>query len=143
MYLEPKSNPKITVFKALVGSSSNDNSKWMFVDFRGPFFTSPLGANFYPPGAKLSPRVPRTILSPRGEVIPWGRNSLFAPPFFYLNSRKSPPLGVNERVNIPPRRQISPLGAKFTPRGKLHPWGQTMLLKLASGVRAEQRTFDA
>jgi hypothetical protein len=30
---------------------------------RGPFLTSPPGANFDPPGAKLSPR---------GEVIPWG-----------------------------------------------------------------------
>jgi hypothetical protein len=32
-------------------------------------------------------------------------------------------------VNIPPNRQSLPLGAKFTPRGKLNPWGQTMLLK--------------
>jgi hypothetical protein len=30
---------------------------------RGPFLTSPLGANFDPPGANLSPR---------GELIPWG-----------------------------------------------------------------------
>jgi hypothetical protein len=35
-----------------------------------------------------------------------------------LNIRDSSPLGVNEGVNIPPREQSSPLGAKFTPGGK-------------------------
>jgi hypothetical protein len=30
---------------------------------------------------------------------------------------------------IPPREHSSPLGAKFTPMGKLHPRGQKMLLK--------------
>jgi hypothetical protein len=46
------------------------------------------------------------------------------------------PLGVNKGVNFPPRTQsFTPgetpgsLWSKFTPRGKLHPWGQTMLLK--------------
>jgi hypothetical protein len=34
-----------------------------------------------------------------------------------LSSRECSPLGVNEGVNIPPRVQISPLGANFTPRG--------------------------
>jgi hypothetical protein len=32
--------------------------------------------------------------------------------------------------NSPLGLQSSPLRAKFTPRGKLHPWGQTMLLKI-------------
>jgi hypothetical protein len=43
-----------------------------------------------------------------GEVIPWGLNSLFAPPFFL--TVESSTLGVNEGMNIPPRGQISPLG---------------------------------
>jgi hypothetical protein len=37
--------------------------------FRGPFLTSPLGANFVPQGLSCPPWV---NLSPRGEVIPWG-----------------------------------------------------------------------
>jgi hypothetical protein len=41
---------------------------------RGPFWTLPPGAKLSQ-GWTLSPRA-------RGEVIPWGRNSLFAPPFF-------------------------------------------------------------
>jgi hypothetical protein len=46
---------------------------------RGPFLTSPLGANFLPRGEV----VPQGwILSPGGEVIPWGWNFLFAPQLF-------------------------------------------------------------
>jgi hypothetical protein len=59
---------------------------------------------------------------------------LSAHPSILLNSRECSPLGVNKGVNIPPRGQSSPLGAKFIPRGWLHPWGQTMLLK--TGLRA-------
>jgi hypothetical protein len=44
---------------------------------------------------------------------------------------------VNEGVNIPPRGKSSPLGAKFTPRSKLHPWGQTMLLKTGLSIESE------
>jgi hypothetical protein len=62
----------------------------------GPFLTSPLGANF----------------DPRGKVIPWGWYSLFAPPFFYINSRECSPLVVNEGVNISLRGQFSHLGAR-------------------------------
>jgi hypothetical protein len=36
-----------------------------------------------------------------------------------LNSRECTPLGVNKGVNIPPRGQISPLGAKFSPWGEV------------------------
>jgi hypothetical protein len=45
-------------------------------------------------------------------------------PSIPLNSRQCSSLGVNEGVNIPPRGQISPLGAKLTPRVKLTPGGQ-------------------
>jgi hypothetical protein len=48
----------------------------------------------------------------RGEVFPWGWNSLFAPPFFYINNRECSPLGVNKGVNILRRGQILPLGAR-------------------------------
>jgi hypothetical protein len=41
--------------------------------------------------------------------------SLFVPSFFYL----SPGGDLTEGVNIPSRVHRSPLGAKFTPRGKL------------------------
>jgi hypothetical protein len=47
--------------------------------FRGPFLTSPLEANFDPRGEVVPQGL---ILYPGGEVIPYGRNSLFAPPFF-------------------------------------------------------------
>jgi hypothetical protein len=33
--------------------------------------------------------------------------------------------------NFPPRGNISPLGAKFTPRGEFHPWGRVVKLKMA------------
>jgi hypothetical protein len=46
---------------------------------RVPFLTSPLEENFDPQGQSCPPGV---TLSPRGEVIPWGWNSLFAHPFF-------------------------------------------------------------
>jgi hypothetical protein len=38
---------------------------------------------------------------------------------------------VNEGVNIPPRGQISPLGAKFTPSGEVIPWGPGVKLRMA------------
>jgi hypothetical protein len=66
----------------------------------------PLGANLIPRG-KVVPW--EWILTLRGQVFLWGWNSLFSPPFFYVNSRDCSPLGVNEGVNIPPR-------------DKLHPW---------------------
>jgi hypothetical protein len=40
-----------------------------------------------------------------------------------LNNIECLPLGVNERVNI------IPIKIKFTPAGKLHPWGQTNVVK--------------
>jgi hypothetical protein len=39
--------------------------------------------------------------------------------------------GVERRVNMPPKGQISPLVAKFTPRGKVHPWGPGVKLRMA------------
>jgi hypothetical protein len=85
-----------------------------------PILNFALGANFDPQG---------WILSLGDEVSTW--NSLFAPPFFWECS----PLGMNKGVNIPPRGRMSPLRAKFTPRGKLQPWGQTMLLKRAQDLK--------
>jgi hypothetical protein len=52
-------------------------------------------------------------------------------PSILLNIRECSPLGVNEGVNIPPRGQITPLGAKFTPRDKVHPWGPGVKLRMA------------
>jgi hypothetical protein len=37
---------------------------------------------------------------------------------------------VNKGVNIPPRGQISPLGAKFN-LGQVHPWGPGVKLRMA------------
>jgi hypothetical protein len=79
----------------------------------------------WPPGAKLSPR---SELCPYGWSYPLGVK-FSVHPFILLNSREYSPLGINKGVNIPPRGQSSPLGAKFTSRVKLYPWGQTMLLK--------------
>jgi hypothetical protein len=53
-------------------------------------------------------------------------------PSILLNSRECSPLGVNEGVNIPPRGQISPLGAKFTPRGEVIPRGPGVKLRNSS-----------
>jgi hypothetical protein len=70
---------------------------------RGPFLTSPLGAHFDPKGEV----VPQGwILSP-GWSYPLGVKFSVCPSTL-LNSRECPPLGG---VNIPPRGQISPLGA--------------------------------
>jgi hypothetical protein len=79
---------------------------------RGPFLTSPLGANFDPQlshGGELCPLVAKLslrTLSPRGEDI-------------------SSPLHSSKQYV-----ECSPLGAKFTPRSQVHPWEQTMLLKI-------------
>jgi hypothetical protein len=72
---------------------------------RGPFLTSPLGANFDPQGQSCPSGM---SLSPRGEVIPWGWNSLFDPSIL-LNSRE----------------WTAPLGDKF------HPWGPGVKLRMA------------
>jgi hypothetical protein len=40
-------------------------------------------------------------------------------------------MGVNEGVNIPPRGQSSPLGAKIIPRGEVLPWGPGVKLRMA------------
>jgi hypothetical protein len=72
---------------------------------RGPFLTSPLVANLTPGG----------ILTPRGEVIPWGWNSLLAHPFFWTVDSVHP-WGWTKGWTFP-------LG------DNVHPWGQTMSLK--------------
>jgi hypothetical protein len=68
---------------------------------RGPFLTYPLGANF----------------DPRGGVVPLGWSyslgvKFSVHPSILLSSRECSPLGVNEWVNISPRGQISPQGAR-------------------------------
>jgi hypothetical protein len=40
-------------------------------------------------------------------------------PSILLNNKERSPLGLNEGVNFTPRGQISPLGAKFTPRDEV------------------------
>jgi hypothetical protein len=98
---------------------------------RGPFLTSPLGANFDPQGQSCPPGV---SLSPRGEVIPRGVK-LSVRPSILLNNKECSPLGVNKGVNFTPRGRISPLGAKFTPRGEIHPWGPGVNLRMALWCR--------
>jgi hypothetical protein len=79
----------------------------------GPLLTYTLRANF-DPRVEVVPQ--RWILTPGGEVIlRWG---FPVRPSILLNSRECSPLGVNEWVDISPRGQISPLGAKFTPGGQ-------------------------
>jgi hypothetical protein len=66
---------------------------------------------------------PGVKLSPGGEI-------LFCPSVL-LNSGECSSLGVNEGVNISPRGQSSPLVAKFTPGGEVHPWGPGVKLRMA------------
>jgi hypothetical protein len=70
---------------------------------RGPFLTSPLGANF----------------DPRDELCPRWSYPLGVKFSILLNSRECLTLGVNEGVKIPPRGQILPLRFKFTPMGEV------------------------
>jgi hypothetical protein len=74
---------------------------WALCKHLGPFLTSPLGA-------KLSPR---GVFFPRGQSYPLGVKFSVRPSIL-PNSRECSLLGVNEGVNIPPRVQISPLGAR-------------------------------
>jgi hypothetical protein len=67
---------------------------------------------------------PRGKLWPRGRSCPPGVNcplgvKFSVCPSILLNSRQCSPRGVIEGMNIPPRGQISPLGAKFTSRGEV------------------------
>jgi hypothetical protein len=48
-------------------------------------------------------------------------------PSILLNNRECSPLGVN----IYPRGQILPTGAKFTPKDEVHPWGPGVKLRMA------------
>jgi hypothetical protein len=57
------------------------------------------------------------IWSPGGNFVPWEWSyplgvKLSVRPSILLNSRECSPLGVNERVNIPPRGQILPRGGR-------------------------------
>jgi hypothetical protein len=91
------------------------------------------------PQDKFSPRgkfFPRGNFSPRGKFCPLGWSyplgvKFSVRPSILQNIRECSPLGVNKGVNIPPRVQISPLGAKFNPRGEVIPWGQRVKLRLA------------
>jgi hypothetical protein len=124
---------------------SSKKTDFMHGDQRPILNFAPRG-KLWPPGAKLSPRRQfltsplRANFDPRGEVVPRGRSCHpgmnFVPLWWiyplgenFSETVQCSPLGVNKGVNIPPRRQGSPLGAKFTPRGKLYPWGQTILQK--------------
>jgi hypothetical protein len=73
-----------------------------------PILNYALGANFDP----------KCKVVPPGGSYPLGVKYSVRPSII-LNSRECSPLGVNEGVNIPPRGQISPLGAKFNPRGEV------------------------
>jgi hypothetical protein len=73
-----------------------------------PFLASPLGVNSDPQGRSCPPGV---------NFVPWGWSYPQGVKFsvhasILLNSRECSPLGVNEGVKIPPRGQISPLGAR-------------------------------
>jgi hypothetical protein len=65
---------------------------------------------------------------PQGWSYPPGAKTLWS---LLCSSKVCSPLGVNEGVNIPSRD--SPLGAKFTPRGKL------ILLKTGLCPQKEQK----
>jgi hypothetical protein len=66
---------------------------------------------------------PRGKLWPHGRSCPRGWNSV-CPSILLVNRRECSPLGVNGVVNIPPRGQSSPQGAKFTPRDEVYPRGE-------------------
>jgi hypothetical protein len=87
---------------------------------RGPFSTSPPGANFDPQGRRCPPGV---IFVPSGLSYTL-RVKFSVRPSILQNSRECSPLGVNEGVNIPPKGQISPLRAKFPLGVKFTPGGQ-------------------
>jgi hypothetical protein len=70
--------------------------------------TRPAGILFLRPILNFAPR---GKLWPQGWSYPLGVK-FFVRPSILLNSRECSPLGVNEGVNISPRRQISPLGAR-------------------------------
>jgi hypothetical protein len=63
------------------------------------------------------------------NLVPPGAKTLCSPLRSSKHVRVFSPLELNERVNNPPRGQSSPLGANFTPRGKLHPWAPTHVVK--------------
>jgi hypothetical protein len=103
---------------------STNQSSWGKPKTRGPFL-GPLGQTFY------------------HTVTPWSyplRVILSICPSTLLNSRVCSPLGVNKGVNIPPRGQISPLGAKFTPRDEVHPWGPGVKLRMSLLVPVEKKS---
>jgi hypothetical protein len=68
-----------------------------------------------PPRGKLGPQ--GRILSPLCEVIPWGWNSLFAPPFF-LTAESVHPWGWTK-------------GWTFPPGDKFHTWAGGQGLRMA------------
>jgi hypothetical protein len=86
-----------------IGGLSERDRLWAW----GPFLTLTLGANFDPRGGV----VPQGEFCPQGVKSSPGVKFSVRPPIL-LNSRECSPLGVNEGVNIPPRGQISPLGAR-------------------------------
>jgi hypothetical protein len=88
---------------------------------RGPFLTSPLGANF-DPGAVVVPQ--GWIVSPGSDIIPWGwcyplGVKFSVHPYIFLNSRVSTP-GAGWT-----KGWAFPLGNKF------HPWGPGVQLRMA------------
>jgi hypothetical protein len=80
----------------------------------------------------------RPILNfaPGGEVVPQGwiyplGVKLSVRPSILLNYTDCSPLCVNKGVNVRPRGQISPLGAKFTPMCEVHSWEPRVKLRMA------------
>jgi hypothetical protein len=51
-------------------------------------------------------------------------------------------MGVNKGVNFTPREQISPLEAKFIPRGESHPWGPGVNLRMAHRITISMIAID-
>jgi hypothetical protein len=95
---------------------------------RGPFLTSPLGANFDP----RSEVVPQVLILSLGVKFS-------VRPSILLNIRECSPLGVNKRVKIPPRGQISTLGAKGEVKnGPLFHYSNVLLIQ----YKDEKRIFN-
>jgi hypothetical protein len=102
-------------------------SEWKELGSQRQFF------NFTPKDEILPPGV---NFVPYGWSYPLdGGETLCLPIHFSKHYRVFNP-GGEWGVNIPLKGQNSPLGAKFTPRGKLHACGQTHVVKkLASDCR--------
>jgi hypothetical protein len=107
--------------------------------FQRPILNFAPTCNLWPQGRSCPPEV---------KFVPWGWSYPLGVKFsvhqsILVNSRECSPLGVNKGLKISPRGKTSlisyisyPLGAKFTPRGQVHPWWPGVQLRMAlRGVR--------